>query len=85
MKESLFYNFSIPASTNIVGRIVAEAEEILLAAIAEAECVAKFWLEPEPGIAHTYGLTSGELRELLGVAIEKRELIRRYWNEHFGV
>jgi len=53
--------------------------------VRKAECVAKFWLEPEPGIAHAYGLTSGELRELLGVAIENRELIRRYWNEHFGV
>jgi len=30
-------------------------------------------------------LTSGELRELLVVAVENRELIRRYWNEHFGV
>ena len=53
--------------------------------VRKAECVAKFWLEPEPGVARAYGLTSGELRELLGVAIENRELIRRYWNEHFGV
>jgi hypothetical protein len=56
--------------------------------VRKAEYVAKFWLEPEPGVARAYGLTSGELRELRelrAVAIENRELIRRYWNEHFGV
>jgi len=53
--------------------------------VRKAEYVAKFWLEPEPGIARAYGLTSGELRELLAVAVENRELIRRYWNEHFGI
>ncbi|HIJ64640.1 MAG TPA: DUF4160 domain-containing protein [Candidatus Hydrogenedentes bacterium] len=53
--------------------------------VRKAESVAKFWLEPEAGIAVAYGLTSHELRELLGVAIENTELIRRYWNEHFGV
>lgn len=53
--------------------------------VRRAECVAKFWLEPEPGVARAYGLTSAELRELLRVAIENHELIRRYWNEYFGV
>jgi hypothetical protein len=53
--------------------------------VRKAESVAKFWLEPEPGIAEVYGFTSHELRELLGVAMENTELIRRYWNEHFGV
>ena len=53
--------------------------------VRKAESVAKFWLEPQPGVAEAYGLTSHELRELLEVAIENTELIRRYWNEHFGV
>jgi hypothetical protein len=53
--------------------------------VRKAESVAKFWLEPEPRVAEAYGLTSHELRELLQVAIENTELIRRYWNEHFGV
>ena len=53
--------------------------------VRKAESVAKFWLEPEPGIAKAYGFTSHELRELLGVAMENTDLIRRYWNEHFGV
>ena len=52
--------------------------------VRKAEALAKFWLEPQPEIAEAYGFTSHELRELLGVAIEKTDLIRRYWNEHFG-
>ena len=52
--------------------------------VRKAESLAKFWLEPEPEVAEAYGFTSHELRELLGVAIKKTELIRRYWNEHFG-
>jgi hypothetical protein len=53
--------------------------------VRKAESVAKFWLEPEPGISEAYGFTSHELRELIGVAMENIDLIRRYWNEHFGV
>jgi hypothetical protein len=52
--------------------------------VRKAEALAKFWLEPQPEIAEAYGFTSHELRELLGVATEKIDLIRRYWNEHFG-
>ncbi len=52
--------------------------------VLKAESVAKFWLEPEPGISEAYGFTSHELRELIGVATENIDLIRRYWNEHFG-
>ena len=52
--------------------------------VRKAESLAKFWLEPEPEVAEAHGFTSHELRELLGVAIEKTELIRRYWNEYFG-
>jgi len=50
----------------------------------KGEAVAKFWLEPSPSVAEAYGMTSRELHELLDVAIEKREEIERYWNEHFG-
>jgi hypothetical protein len=52
--------------------------------VRKAESVAKFWLEPEPAIAESYGLTSGELRELMGVAGQNIDVIRSYWNEHFG-
>lgn len=51
----------------------------------KGDAVAKFWLEPTPSVAEAYGMSSHELTELLNVAIEKTELIRRYWNEHFGI
>lgn len=50
----------------------------------KGEAVAKFWLEPIPGVAEAYGMTSHELHELLDVAIENKPLIERYWNEHFN-
>jgi len=53
--------------------------------VRKGECVAKLWLEPEPGIAESYGMSSSELRELLQVAVENTELIRRNWNEHFSL
>jgi hypothetical protein len=52
--------------------------------VRKAESLAKFWLDPEPGVAEAYGFTPHELRELLEVGVENTELIRRYWNEHFG-
>lgn len=51
----------------------------------KGEAVAKFWLEPEPAVAEAYAMSLHELRELLDVAIENRELIKRYWNEHFDL
>ena len=52
--------------------------------VRRAEAVAKFWLEPEPGIAEAHGLTSGQLHDLLAIAIENKGVIRRFWDEHFG-
>ena len=48
------------------------------------ESVAKFWLDPEAEVAEAYGMTAHELRELLDVAVERRAMIERYWDEHFG-
>jgi len=50
----------------------------------KGEAVAKFWLEPELSVAESYDLTSAELRELMEAAEKNNELIKRYWNEHFG-
>jgi len=50
----------------------------------KGEAVAKFWLEPYASVAEAYGMKSRELHELLDVAIENKEQIARYWNEHFG-
>ena len=51
--------------------------------VRKGEAVAKFWLEPEAAIADSYGLTGSELHELLDVAVEHKEEIRRFWHEHF--
>jgi len=52
--------------------------------VRKGGAVAKFWLDPMPGLAEAYGMNSAELRELLAAAIERRDDIERYWNEHFG-
>lgn len=52
--------------------------------VRKGEAVAKLWLEPEAGVAEAYEMTSPELYELLDVAIKNKEMIERYWNEHFN-
>ena len=52
--------------------------------VRRGSAVAKFWIDPEPSVAESYGLSAHELRELLDVAVEHREEIERYWNEHFN-
>lgn len=46
--------------------------------------MAKLWLEPMPEVAESYGLSAHELRELIDVAVDHTEEIKRYWDEHFG-
>ena len=53
--------------------------------VRKDKAVAKIWLEPEACVAESYGMSSQELRMLLDVAIEKKNEIARYWNEHFGL
>ena len=51
--------------------------------VRKAEASAKFWIEPDPGVAEARGMSASELSELLEVAIAHREEIKRFWNEHF--
>lgn len=50
----------------------------------KAECLAKFWVEPEVGLASSWGMSAVELNQLEKVVEEHADLIRRKWNEHFG-
>lgn len=59
--------------------------ELLHVHVRKAEAVAKFWLDPDVAVAESYAMTSSELRELMAVAKEKKELFERCWNEYFGV
>jgi hypothetical protein len=47
--------------------------------------VAKFWIRPRISVAEAYGMKSSELRNLMRVIGENRELIERCWNEHFDL
>jgi len=61
-----------------------EPQEPLHVHVRKGKAVAKLWLEPEPAVASSFGVAARELRELLTVAVGNRQLIARYWNEHFG-
>ena len=52
--------------------------------VRQGSSLAKFWIEPEIGIADSYGISPSELRELLRVVDLNRELIERTWHEYFG-
>jgi len=51
--------------------------------VRRGEAIAKFWLDPQPIVATSHGMNPAELREISAVVRENRELIERYWNEHF--
>ena len=52
--------------------------------VRRGEAVAKFCLEPVPIVAESYAISSSELNELLKVAMENKQRIRRFWDEHFS-
>jgi hypothetical protein len=45
---------------------------------------AKIWLEPEIAVAESYGFNSAELARILRVVSERRTLILKAWDDHFG-
>ena len=51
--------------------------------VRKGSSVAKFWLDPTPSVSEAYGMSPSELKELLSVAVEEIERIRRFWNEYF--
>ncbi|MBN2561444.1 MAG: DUF4160 domain-containing protein [Phycisphaerae bacterium] len=61
-----------------------EPREPLHIHVRKGDAVAKFWLEPEPAVAESYGMSAHELRDLLDVAAKHKKTIERYWNEYFG-
>lgn len=52
--------------------------------VRRAGATAKFWVEPQVGVAESYGLSSPELNELAKVVADNRQLIERTWHEFFG-
>lgn len=45
---------------------------------------AKFWLDPELGVAQNYGLSPQRLASAFRLAREHRDEIRTAWDAHFG-
>jgi Domain of unknown function (DUF4160) len=45
---------------------------------------AKVWIEPEVTLAESYGFNSVELARILWIVLERRELILKAWDDHFG-
>jgi hypothetical protein len=62
-----------------------DPQEPLHIHVRRGDAVAKFWLEPVPEVAESYGLSAHELGELLDMAIEHTDEIRRFWNEYFAI
>jgi hypothetical protein len=45
---------------------------------------AKVWIEPEVTLAESYGFNSVELARILRIVLERRELMLKAWDDHFG-
>lgn len=45
---------------------------------------AKFWVEPEPGLATSIGFDARTLRWLSGVVADRSVEIVEAWHDHFG-
>ena len=45
---------------------------------------AKVWIEPEVTLAESYGFNSVELARILRIVLERRVLILKAWDDHFG-
>jgi Domain of unknown function (DUF4160) len=45
---------------------------------------AKLWIEPVVTIAESYGFNSIELARILRIVSERRDMILRAWDDHFG-
>lgn len=52
--------------------------------VRRAEALAKFWIEPEVKIAESFSFSSSELKELLEVIQQNKNLFIRSWYEYFG-
>lgn len=52
--------------------------------IRRGSATAKFWLEPEVILEHSYEMSPSELKELEEMIREKQESFKEAWNAYFG-
>lgn len=48
-----------------------------------ADGEAKVWLEPSVQLAHKYGLSQKQIREILEITEERQDEIISNWEDHF--
>ena len=48
-----------------------------------SEGEAKFWIDPDVEIAKNYGLSKQQLSEIKKIIEDKKDEIKRSWNNHF--
>ena len=60
-----------------------DPREFMHVHVRKGSAVAKFWIEPELSIDHSYGMSSKELGELIAVVRKNLRLIARSWHEYF--
>lgn len=53
--------------------------------VASSDGEAKFWIEPEVGLAENHGIPNHELTDLLKIIESHEQDIRAAWQLHFGV
>lgn len=51
--------------------------------VASQDGEAKFWLEPEVGLARNYALSGVQLREVEEIVLENQDEFRAAWTRHF--
>lgn len=51
--------------------------------VARGAGTAKAWLDPEPVLDRTVGLSARELRQAMRIIMDHAEEFRRAWDEHF--
>lgn len=52
--------------------------------IRKGGAIAKFWLKPEVRLAQAYDISPVELRKLLKLTEQHRELFEEKWHEYFS-
>jgi hypothetical protein len=51
--------------------------------VRQGGALAKFWLEPEVSVAESFGIPAKELRELVRVVRQHKDVFAQAWKDHF--
>jgi hypothetical protein len=60
-----------------------ERNEPMHVHVGKAQGIGKIWIEPYISICYAYGFTPNEIRRILKIVEENKELFKIKWNEYF--